>query len=773
MIVVLALQALEVMMPTSSAHAALTWPRQYRTSAGKMLVFQPQPESLKGDRLRARSAVSILPVGARKTTLGTVWFRSRIRTNRDSRMVTLHDVQVIKTRFPHNSSSQSAKLTKIVKADFPHLDMTMSLDHLLTTLAAHHAEEPDPPVNTTPPQIIFVNYPAVLITLDGQPRLQTVSGTDLMQVVNTPFFMVLDHGTGLYYLYGASNWYSSSDIVNGPWNIEPSPPSEVVNYQQQTAQSQGATTTLPVGSSTTNPPQIVVATQPSELISSNGDPQFTPIVSSSLLYMSNTDKDVFLESSTQTYYVLLSGRWYESQSTQGPWSYVAADRLPPDFSQIPSDSPKADVLASVAGTPEAADAVADAQIPQTAEIKRDAPGPSVTYDGDPDFQRISGTSCWYAVNSGFQVLRIRNIYYCCYQGVWYTCGNPYGPWSVAISVPSDVQSIPPSNPCYNTQFVVINSYTPDVVYVGYTSGYLGCYVYGPTVVWGTGWYYPGWYGTVYYPRPWTWGFGAGFVLQTGTWAFGIGFGTGWFDFGYGWGPRWDNWWGPSGFRDYDVDVHRGPAFANAQYFRHQDLNIYTRPAFSGRNAVTPQPRLVRPIPTPRNQANNVFSDRNGNIYRRTTKGWQQKTASGWSSPVPTLPGNVSRAPSVGRRGPATSTPTTPTTPRRPPVVAQAPTSRPPTSGLEPDYQARQRGQQRTNNFATRNTAGATAAPSRPSGGNAGAGGNRPSGGGGGRSSGGGGSSGGSSGSRGSGGGGNFGGGGGRGYGGGGGGGGRR
>jgi len=38
------------------------------------------------------------------------------------------------------------------------------------------------------------------------------------------------------------------------------------------------------------------------------------------------------------------------------------------------------------------------------------------------------------------------------------------------------------------------------VYVGYTPGYMGCYVYGPTIVYGTGFYYRPWYRTIYYPR---------------------------------------------------------------------------------------------------------------------------------------------------------------------------------------------------------------------------------------------------------------------------------
>jgi hypothetical protein len=70
------------------------------------------------------------------------------------------------------------------------------------------------------------------------------------------------------------------------------------------------------------------------------------------------------------------------------------------------------------------------------------------------------------------------------------------------------------------------------VYTGYTPGYLGTVVApGPVVVYGTGYVYPAWAGTIWYPAPGTWGWSP----------FDVGFGvdvfTG-FAFGFALGPYW-------------------------------------------------------------------------------------------------------------------------------------------------------------------------------------------------------------------------------------------
>ena len=97
-------------------------------------------------------------------------------------------------------------------------------------------------------------------------------------------------------------------------------------------------------------PEIIVSTVPAELIQSNGEADFSPVKGTGLLYMTNTNNDVFMNIADQQYYVLLSGRWYKSASLKGPWTYTPSNNLPGDFAKIPDDSEKASVLSSVAGT---------------------------------------------------------------------------------------------------------------------------------------------------------------------------------------------------------------------------------------------------------------------------------------------------------------------------------------------------------------------------------------------------------------------------------------
>jgi hypothetical protein len=88
-----------------------------------------------------------------------------------------------------------------------------------------------------------------------------------------------------------------------------------------------------------------VATESTELIVSDGAPQWTPIVGGELDTLANSESDIFRTTADQQVWVVLSGRWYRSAALSGPWTYVQADALPPSFRKIPSSSNKADALA--------------------------------------------------------------------------------------------------------------------------------------------------------------------------------------------------------------------------------------------------------------------------------------------------------------------------------------------------------------------------------------------------------------------------------------------
>jgi hypothetical protein len=400
------------------------------------------------------------------------------------------------------------------------------------------------------------------------------------------------------------------------------------------------------------PPKIIVATKPTELIAFDGKPSYVPLGSDGkLLYADNTDSTVLVYVSTNETFVLVSGRWYKATSLEGPWTAVRPDRVPADFKSIPSDSAVGEVRTFVAGTEEAEDALADSQIPQTTAVKREQTL-EVTYDGEPTFKAIEGTSMAYAVNTQFSVIQDAGLYWCCHQGVWYVASTAKGPWKVSDKRPPSADQIPPSSPVYNVKYVYVYDTTPSTVYVGYLPGYAGVYPYYGSVVYGTGWYYPPYIGTMgCYPYPATFGLNLSFNPYTG-FGVGVSWGTPFFSVGIHFGG-YGRFYGPAGYRApyrpvygyrprpagyrgaYNAGYRGGYGGGYGAGYRAGTRasyggNIYNRPANTQRNA-TPAGSAAR-APTRSGQPNNVYAGKDGSVYRQNQGGsWDRNTASGWQS----------------------------------------------------------------------------------------------------------------------------------------------
>ena len=621
----------------AQSNVVTSWPLSMQTSTGNIEVYEPQSEAFADDLLTARAAVSVTPNGspADQPVFGAIWFSARVSTDRDARTVTILDMQVKKVVFPTSDTNQQAQLSQVVQTQLPQLNVTFSLDQLMTSLDQAQKEKIESQqLSTAPPKIIFSAHPATLVTLDGEPKLQPVvinnAPNGVLRVVNTPFIMLLD-ASKQYFLKAGSTWLVAPD-VKGPWANATNVPA---NVTAAAATMTDTSTQAPTAPPAAGPIAVYVAEEPTELVVTNGAPTYTPLPGNDLLYMSNTDSDVFMAVQSQTFYVLLSGRWFSSRSLNGPWAYNAPDSLPPAFAQIPADSPKAHVLASVAGTQPAQDARLDAVIPQTAAIPVNAPGPSVSYDGQPNFAPVEGTPLTYAVNSPYSVVCADGAYYCCDQAVWYTCATPTGAWRVALRIPSSIYLIPPSCPVYNCRYVYCYHATPDVVYMGYLPGYTGCYVFGGTVVYGTGYLYPAWYHTYYYPRPYTYGFATRYDPYRGVWGYGY---NAHYD---GWIARpahveveHSGWFGPRGYVGYHAlvenrtDVH----VTNINVTRNvEHLNLYEHASNDRRGVrVTQQVTEIHAGNVGHPPADNVFAGRDGQIYRRTDSGWEERNMNGWN-----------------------------------------------------------------------------------------------------------------------------------------------
>jgi hypothetical protein len=614
------------------------WPREITTSKGVVLIYQPQAEKLEGNQLHGRMAVSVEMKGAAEPVFGAAWFNARLETDRAERTATITDLSVTRVRFPVQDVLKRKQLQALLETEIPKWQLPISLDRLTATLeVAEKRSAAAQKINNKPPRIIFMAEPAVLISLDGEPRLKKEEGSELMRVINTPFTILFQPSAKTYYLYADKDaWYAAGDI-KGDWGISPKVPSEIAKRAPEEEPDSEKEETAGVENAAEPSPKVIVVTEPTELISSKGEPEYTPISGTDLLYMSNTDSDVLLHIDKQDYYVLLAGRWYSSKKLQGPWQYVPGDKLPADFAKIPEDAEMGTVLYAVPGTDDAKVAVLDAQIPQTAAIDRKKAKLVVEYDGAAKFEKIKGTSLQYAVNTATPVILADKKYYGCDQAVWFVAEKPAGPWQVAIAVPGAIYTIPTDSPIYNVTFVRIFGYTEDVVYVGYTPGYTHTYVVHTTVVYGTGYYYPYWYGGWYYPRPATWGFHVRFNPRTG-WHFGLSYSAGPFRFTIG-GGGWyrGGWWGPGRYRGYRRGYRHG---RNAGYRagyrsgRRQaaQQNLYRSQRNQARTTKSPGSAGKRAkAGTAHQRANNVYADRNGDVHRKTDKGWENRTKDGWKS----------------------------------------------------------------------------------------------------------------------------------------------
>lgn len=779
------------------------WPRRYHHPQGTVVMYQPQLETFKDDRLTARAAVSVQKKGWKDPVFGVVWLQARVATDRDTRMATIEDPIINDAKFPSAKPEQINQVKDILNTEIQGKSQTISLDQLLTALdLAEKEREGDQDLKTIPPRIIFATHPAVLVLLDGAPRLLPLPQSSLMRVANTPFFMVLDPTSKAYYLKGGDHWLTASDVM-GPWKDAAALPQglEALEAREAGGKQPPKRVAAPPGDKM---PQIIVSTVPAELIVTNGEPEYIPIAGTNLLYITNTESNVFLDTNSQYSYVLLSGRWFASKSLKdGPWAYVPPSKLPGDFGKIPEGSVKGFVLVSVAGTSQAREAVLENYLPQTAAIDRKKATTQVNYDGEAKFQQIPGTDLEYAVNTGQAVFKEGTRYYACDQGVWYEADSPNGPWQASVRPPKQVDAIPPSNPHYNTKYVKVYDATKDTAYVGYTPGYTGSYVQDGTVVYGTGYDYPAYAtSTTYIPYPVTYGYAAAYNPYACTWGYqpayynpaswfvpgvfglaaGVAAGAIWGSRGPYWGGG--GWWGPGGYANVNItNIHNNvirdrhwhggrpihhPVTRPGERPGNHRPNLYQRPGNESKLAHRPSTRpssQVRPsTPTRPGQAvkpgtrpptagqtkraqartgkpgqNNVYADHRGNVYRRDARGnWQQRQGDSWKPAAPTgssrPSSQVSRPGSrpsqmprdITRRGPSPSSPSA----SRPSFDANR---------LNRDFQARQRGNLRTQNFQRAGSA-PTSRPSggfsRPSGGGGLRGGGMRGGGGGGRGGGG-------------------------------------
>lgn len=439
----------------------MLWPRSYNDHRRHVELYQPQIETWEGNRISGRAAVAV-SASEGALTYGVAHFSAIVDIDRSSGIAQLSHIEIASVEVPTNPAIAD-KTRQVLLAHLPPAGLITSLDELQTSYAASKqlAAMQGMAVKNDAPRIVFATRPTVLVLVDGPPVWRPVNGTSYQRALNGRALLLQENGSGTLYLHAAGYWYSAAS-ANGQWGVRTAPQQALLAAAQRAEASAKADPLLPAnGQRPARVPVVLFATEPTELIVTDGQMKLVPVQGVSLLSVSNTDHAVFVDPATNQYYVLVSGRWFRAASEGGPWRYVPGGELPADFAKISPHDPNANVLVSVPGTPQAKEAAIATSIAQTATVSRATATLVVAYDGAVRFTPIAGTALNYAINTATPVIEVDPVhYYAESNGIWFTADAPDGAWRVATEVPNAIYAIPASSPLHYVVYVRIYSVTP-------------------------------------------------------------------------------------------------------------------------------------------------------------------------------------------------------------------------------------------------------------------------------------------------------------------------
>jgi hypothetical protein len=661
------------------------WPRVYNVpSGGSLLMYQPQIASWdKQAHVVAFSAVSYRTKTAEKPLVGTIKLEADTKTAIEERLVRLQNMKIAEANFQNLPKEQVREIVAEIDKAVPDDDRVIALDRVLanvdkSAIIPKNVEG----IKADPPTIFFSKTPAVIVNLDGEPVWSPIKENDLKFAVNTNWDLFQHGPTATLYLRNDDSWLKARDL-KGPWSPAGTLPDSFKklpaeeNWKEVKASLPGRSI------SASAVPKVFVSNQPAELILLSGEPNYLLVQGTELLWVSNTDSDVFRMGKAGKVYYLVAGRWFSAPDFTGPWTF-ATPSLPADFKKIPLEHDRSRVLASVPGTDQAAEAVLIAQVPQTARVnKKELNAPEVAFQGDPQFTPIEKTTVQRAVNTDKDVFKVGDLYYMCYQGVWFESKASSGPWSVAESVPEAIYQIPVSSPAHHVTYVTVEDDDDDdwVVYAA-AAGYTGMMVAWGCTVWGSGYYYPpyiGWggYYPYYYPHFPTYGYSAWYNPWTGAYGrsarvYGPYGGAG---VGARYNPRTGTYsrgaaaWGPYGARGVaqaynprtgayaqtrqgsnvygswgSTSVQRGDDWAKTNRYTNNRTGNTTRTVRTDDGgAVTRRGSDGGFVGA--GSEGNIYAGKDGNAYRRQDGTWQKYDNGGWQ--------NTDKQPSGERPQPTT------------------------------------------------------------------------------------------------------------------------
>ena len=299
------------------------WPRQVALANASAEIYLPQVNSWTGNTLSFRAAISVKASGAKDEIFGVIFGTARTHVDALSRTVALNELVLTQARFPTLPDNGLSYLQQL-RTQLPAAMATMSLDLLAGELAASQTVKPKSlQVNNTPPKVIISYSPAILVPIDGAPRIKKVPDSRFERIINTQALIARVRSGRTWYLHVLDGWMSAPSL-DGPWVVAPDAPLGLDDLAQNLAKK-GIVDLLDGGPQANLKPKLAagapaihVQQVPAELVVFKGQPNFIPVAGTSLLWAENTTADVLVNTANNDYYTLLSGRWYRASSLSGP-----------------------------------------------------------------------------------------------------------------------------------------------------------------------------------------------------------------------------------------------------------------------------------------------------------------------------------------------------------------------------------------------------------------------------------------------------------------------
>ena len=291
--------------------------------------------------------------------------------------------------------------------------------------------------------------------LDGEPIWSPIKENDLKFAVNTNWDLFQHVPTSTFYLRHNTSWLKATD-VKGPWwpagtlpeSFKKLPAED--NWKDVKANLPGK----PIQAAAV--PKSSSASQPAELILLDRRAGYRPVQGTQLQWVSNTESDVFRMGTDR----IRSTTWWRADGSRRRTS-LARGRSPRRPCQRTSRRFHSSTIGRVClrrcrgPTRRQRRSCSRRFRRRLVSTRRKSKAPEVAFQGDPQFQPIEKTTVERAVNTDKDVFKVGDLYYMCYQGVWFSGKAASGPWQVAESVPEEIYQIPVSSPANHVTYVTI------------------------------------------------------------------------------------------------------------------------------------------------------------------------------------------------------------------------------------------------------------------------------------------------------------------------------